>query len=62
MYGQVAQVTYKGKTYPLFIACTYRDTPEELSKMGLFRLLTLEKEHPELTIEEIVDLVNNTRL
>lgn len=62
MYGQMADVMYKGKNYSIFIACTYRDTSEELSKMGLYRLMTLEKEYPELTLDEIVEQVNNTRL
>ncbi len=46
MYGQVAEVFYKGKVFNLFITCTYRDKPEDLSRMGLYRLTTLEKRTP----------------
>ncbi|WP_437261311.1 hypothetical protein [Bacillus thuringiensis] len=62
MYGQVAEVFYKGKVFNLFITCTYRDKPEDLSRMGLYRLTTLEREHPELTLDEIVELVNTEKL
>ncbi|MGH0950705.1 hypothetical protein [Bacillus mycoides] len=62
MYGQVAEVFYKGKVFNLFITCTYRDKPKDLSRMGLYRLTTLEKEYPELTLEEIVELVNTEKL
>lgn len=62
MYGQVAHVCYEGEIYELFITCTYRDKPEDLSRMGLYRLETLIKEHPELPVQEIVNLVNTEKL
>lgn len=62
MYGKVADVWYKDKEYQVFVTCTFRDTPEDLSRMGLYRLTNALLENPELAVDEVVDLINEGKL